>query len=125
MIVKIILALTFMIMAAIFIASGHAEPILNRKNSLGVVQTWDNPYTYLLALPVEGNQIDGGFTVRFWDFGMPELIDHTVFFCGASNAFDGKRGVLVIMYKTEAHHMTKGVGCHELKGVYELKEVQQ
>jgi hypothetical protein len=118
----LILALVFVITAAIMIATGHAEPSQNRKNSLGVLQTWDNPYTYLLALPIEGKEVEGGFTVRFWDFGMPAMIDHTVFFCDArADKFDGKKGVLVMVYETQAHHKTAGIGCHDLKYVGEVK----
>jgi hypothetical protein len=117
----LILALIFVITAAIMIGTGHAEPSHNRKNSLGVLQTWNNPYTYLLALPVEGKQVEGGFTVRFWDFGMPELIDHTVFFCDISDKFDGKKGVLVVVYETQAHRKANGLGCHYIKYVGEVK----
>jgi len=117
----VILAVAFLSLVALLLTLAHAEPTPNRKNSLGVLQTFDNPYTYLFALPIDGKQVEGGFSVRFWDFGMPQLIDHSVLFCDIEDKFDGKRGPLIVVYETQAHHMSSGIGCHDLKAVFEVK----
>jgi uncharacterized membrane protein len=117
----LIVAIAFLSLVALLLTLARAEPTPNRRNNLGVVQTFDNPYTYLLALPVDGTQVEGGFVVRFWDFGMPELIDHSILFCDIGDKFDGKQGPLVIVYETQAHHMNHGIACKELKAVFEVK----
>jgi hypothetical protein len=97
-----------------------AEPTHNRPNSLGVSEVYSNPYSYLLALPIEGTAVDGGVSIRFWPFGTPQLYDETVYFCKVGDEFDGKRGVLIIVYETRAHRLHQGIACHNLISVFEV-----
>lgn len=116
------IALVTSLLALASLVSG--EPTANRKNSLGVTEVYHNPYTYLVAIPIDGHEIDGGYNIRFWPFSTPLLYDETVFFCSIGSKFDDKTGPLVIVYETRAHHMHDGIGCHELKAVLELKTVE-
>ena len=120
----IVLALTFMAITAALIATGHASTTSgNRPNSLGISETYQNPYTYLLALPMDGQILEGRYTnIRLWPFGTPALYAFSILFCGdVTEKFEGKSGVLVLTYETRAHAMYKGVACQELLGVSEVK----
>jgi len=120
----LILALAFLALVAVLIATGHASTTAgNRTNSLGVSETYQNPYTYLLAIPIDGQLIEGKYTnIRLWPFGTPALYDFSLLFCGdVTEKFEGKSGVLVLTYETRAHAMYKGVACQELLGVSEVK----
>ena len=100
----------------------HGTTTPNRANSLGVSETYLNPYTYMLGLPIAGQVIDEKFTnIRFLPFGTPQIYDESILFCGdVTELFDGKRGVLAVAYETRAHAMYHAVACHELLGVFEV-----
>ncbi len=118
----IALALAFLVIAAVLIATGNASTTKARPNSLGIAQFFDNPYSYLFALPIEGKYVDGNLNVRFQPYATPDLFDESVLFCGdVSEKFDGKKGPLVLTYRTQAGRMVQGVGCHELLSVFEVK----
>lgn len=119
----LILALTFLVIAAVLIGTGHAETSRPRPNSLGVSEVYQNQFSYIIALPIDGQIIDGKFTnVRLWPVGTPELYDTTLLFCGdVTDKFEGKKGVLALTYETRAHAMHKSIGCHELLMVNEVK----
>lgn len=99
-------------------AFGHVEA--QRPNSLGVTETYQNPNTYLLALPVDGKILDGRFTnIRFQPYNAAALFDASLLFCGdVTEQFDGKRGPVVVTYLTRASGMYQGIGCHELVSVF-------
>lgn len=94
-----------------------------RPNSLGVEETYQNPNTYLVALPIDGQILDGRFTnIRFAPYATADLYDETVLFCGdVSGQFNGKKGPLVMTYWTQASGKFQGVGCHDLISVFEVK----
>jgi hypothetical protein len=104
------------------IALGHAETTKARPNSLGVPQYIINPYTYLLGLPVDGQILEGKYTnIRFWPYGTPSLFDQSVLFCGDVASQFTKTGPVVVTYRTQASQMYKGIACHDLKSVFEVK----
>jgi len=95
----------------------------NRSNSLGVEQTYSNPNTYLLAVPIDAQFLDGGnFTsIRFHPYNTTMLYDENVLFCGdVAEYFNGKRGVLIIVYDRVGHRAFRGLACHELSAVFEV-----
>ena len=118
----IIFALLFMLGVAVSIAHGSTTPA-PRPNGLGVSETYSNPNTYLLAMPIDGQILDGRFTnIRFAPFATPDLYDETVLFCtDVTPLFAGKSGTVIVVYRTQASGKYRGVGCHELLGVYEVK----
>ena len=91
-----------------------------RPNSLGVKETYQNPNTYLLALPVDGKVLDGRFTnIRFQPYESPVLFDESILFCGdVTEEFMDKPGPLVITYRTQASGMFEGIGCHTLVSAF-------
>ena len=104
------------------IALGHAETAKARPNSLGVPQFITNQYSYLLALPLDGQVLDGKYTnIRFWPYGTPSLFDQSVLFCGdVTEVFKGKAGPVVVTYRAQASRAYRGVPCHDLLSVFEV-----
>jgi hypothetical protein len=120
----LILALSFLILVAVMIATGHASTTSgNRRNSLGVTETLQNPNTYLLALPLDGQVLEGKYTnIRFQPYGTPALYDESILFCGnVTDYFQDKTGVVVVVYETQAHTMYRGVPCKTLVATFEIK----
>jgi len=93
-----------------------------RPNSLGVQETYQNPNTYLVAIPIDGKIMEGRFTnVRFQPYAAAVLYDESILFCGdVSEQFKGKTGPLVVTYRTQAAGMYQGVGCHQLVSVFKV-----
>ena len=117
----IIFVLLFMFGVVVSIAHGSTTPA-PRPNGLGVSETYSNPNTYLLALPVDGQIFEGRFTnIRFKPYATSDLFDETVLFCGdVTEMFAGKTGTVIITYRTQASGKFQGVGCHTLIGVFEV-----
>jgi len=119
----ILLLLGFLLFAAFLSVLSHGMPTKARPNTLGVSDFYNNPYTYLLAKPIDGQVFSGGYTnIRFAPYAAADFYDLSILFCGdVSDQFDGKSGVLVIVYKIQGTHKYRGIGCHELVGVFEVK----
>jgi len=100
----------------------HAEPTKHIENGIGVPEYTSNPWSYILALPLDGEVLDGKYTnVRVSPFGAPMLYDENLLLCGdVSETFNGKMGTLVFVYRTQASRVYQGVACHELKSIFEV-----
>ena len=120
----LLLMLLFLFLAAFMVAVGRASTTKKVPNSLGTPQFLTNQWSYLLALPLDGQVLEGKYTnVRFQPYGTPELFDVTLLFCGdTSETFGTKKGPLVIVYRTQASRVYQGVACHELKAVFEVQK---
>ena len=107
----------------LLVAIAHGSITQPRPNSLGVKETYQNPNTYLLALPVDGQILDGRFTnIRFQPYAAAAMFDQSILFCDdVTDQFTGKTGPVVITYRTQAAGMYRGVGCHTLLSVFEVK----
>ena len=118
----LILALTFLAFVAIMIATGHAEPTKNRPNSLGISETYQNPYAYLLAEPIEVTLLDGSkyTNVRFWPYATPALYEETVLFCGDQSDYFSREPI-ILTYEKQAHSMYQGISCHKLVGALSIQ----
>ena len=120
----IIFTLTFLVIAAVLIATGHASTPEPRPNALGAPQFFSNPYVYLLGLPIDGQLLEGKYTsIRFAPYAAPDLYDVSILFCrDVTPMFEGKRGVLILTYRAQASQAYKGVGCHALLSVIAVPE---
>jgi hypothetical protein len=120
----IVFVLLFLMSVAVSIA--HGTTSAPRPNSLGVQETYQNPNTYLLAFPLDGQILDGRFTnIRFAPYAAAVMFDQSILFCGdVTEQFEGKPGPLVVTYKTQASGMYRGVGCHELVSVFTVHSDQ-
>lgn len=110
----------------LLVVSGHCTTT-SRTNSLGILQYQGNPNSYVagavLNIAFAGEPRNYGVAVRVQPTGTYTLFTEEYFFCGdPSELFAGKRGPIVLVYETVVHHTVEGIGCHELRGVHELKE---
>jgi hypothetical protein len=111
------------ILFALATARAFGSPTNNRPNSIGVEQFYMNKLTYTLALLLGGTINDEVTSIRLQPFGTPQLYDENLLLCGdVSDRFRGKNGVLILVYEWQSHRMYRGIGCHELKAVFEVKE---
>lgn len=107
-----------------FGAFAHGSTTKPRPNSLGVVQEYTNPNTYLIAEPVEVNFLrdekERIYTnVRFQPLNTAAYFDESVLFCGVVEDF--KHLPMAITYLTRSGQMYKGIACHEFISAYEVK----
>lgn len=118
----LILALSFMLFVAVMIGISKADTVKPRPNMIGAPTEVTNSWTYLLALPIDGQILEGKYTnIRFAPYAAPDLYDESVLFCGdVTYEFNGKTGVVVIVYRTQASRKYKGTACHELLNVFEV-----
>lgn len=119
-----LLILILLMSLGLCVAIADAAASVPRPNILGVTEVMANPNTYLLAVPIEATALEGGkyYTIRFAPYNTYSLFDESVLFCGdVIPQFKGKNGVLVLTFTTRASTMFKGVGCHELISVFEVK----
>jgi len=116
------LALTFLVIVAVLIATGHASTTQPRPNTLGAPSQIYNSYMYLIALPIDGQILEGKYTnIRFAPYAAPDLFDESILFCGdVTGMFDGKKGVVAVTYRIQASRLYQGVACHELLSVFEV-----
>ena len=117
------LALTFLVLIAVLIATGHASTTQPRPNAIGAPNQMYNPFSYLIALPIDGQILEGKYTnIRFAPYAAPNLYDETLLFCGdVTGMFDGKQGVVAITYRTQASRAYRGIGCHELLSIFQIE----
>ena len=118
----VIFSLAFLVLVAFLLATGHASTTGKPKDPLETFEIPTNPYAYRLALPIDGQILEGKYTnIRFWPYGAPELFDETILFCGdVTPLFNGKRGPVVIAFRAQGSRLYKGMACHEILNVFEV-----
>jgi hypothetical protein len=120
-----LIALTIAVIVLACSKPAHGTATQPRPNSLGVEEIYQNPYTYLFALPVSGVLLaDGNFTnMRFQPYAAAAMFDESILFCGdVSEFFNGKvNGPVVLTYRTQASRMLEGIGCHDLVSVFQVQ----
>ncbi len=120
----IALALVFLVIAAIMIATGNASTTKERPNTLGVSEIYQNPNTYLIAEPVEvtfmRDEKERIYTnVRFQPLNTAAYYDESILFCGSVEDF--KHLPMAVIYLTQSDRMYKGIACHKYVSAYEVK----
>ena len=122
-----------LVLNLVFAVAALSEPSSkdNRKNSLGVEQFYTNPNVYLFGIIACGSNDncsilrddkDRKYTnLKFQPFATMAMYEEAVLFCGdVSEEFNNKRGALVITYRRQATLNYRGIGCHDLEGVFEV-----
>ena len=100
-----------------------------RPNGLGVLQTYENQYTYMVGSPARVGLFEhnGNYytNVGFKAFGASMLNTETILFCGdlTGTFTDGR--LRVVVYRTQAAHAYQGVGCHDILRVMFIVEETQ
>lgn len=118
------LMLLFVLITGSYSLFGAAAIPNNRPNSIGITESYSNPNTYVMGVPLEATPLDGGkyFSIRISPYNTYSLYDESYVFCGdVLPKFEGKNGVIVLTFETRAHTMYKGLACHELVSVFEVR----
>jgi hypothetical protein len=124
---SILFAIGLLIMLGI-VGQGHCSIPGNstkNKNSLGTVSYDSNPYAYEAGALITAFDIqDGkGLVVRMQPMATYNLFTEDILLCGRPlEMFEGKQNPLVLTYRIQASRAIKGVGCHTLVRVDELKD---
>ena len=86
------------------------------SNSLGIVQYDVNPLMYEAVQTIaEVTEIDGNMNLRIKPVGTYMLYDDIVLLCGMPiDKFSGVTEPFLMTYERLAHHMIRGVACHDL-----------
>jgi hypothetical protein len=109
---------------------GHCTAIgHHRDNGLGVIISNDNPMMYNMGLVTHGNVMEDekgrAYTsIDFLPYGSPTLFPEGILLCGnqAAPLMEHQMKVVVLTYERQAHTMYKGIACHELFSVTEVKQ---
>lgn len=114
--VVILLILSLVLLMSCPVA--QAETVENRKNSLGVLQTYDNPWAYMVGSPVHVDLFESNGTyytnVVFKALGASLLNTQTLLFCGNQLSAFGDGRLRAVTYRNSATRSYRGVGCHEV-----------
>ena len=85
-------------------------------NSLGIVQYDVNPLMYEAVQTIaEVTEVDGNMNLRVKPVGTYMLYDDIVLLCGMpTEKFNGVTEPFLMTYERRAHHIVRGVACHDL-----------
>jgi len=127
--VLVLFAIVMFFCGAILAHGSTSNPRINRPNSLGISESYQNSNEYLFAQPIDGQILeyeeDHATNVRFSPYNTPALYDESVLFCGmVADFFQGKTGPLVVTYDKIAHRRFNGVACHDLRSVFQVTTTQ-
>ena len=86
------------------------------SNSLGTLSYNDNPLMYEAVQAIaEVTEVDGNMNLRVKPVGTYMLYDDIVLLCGMpTEKFSGVTEPFLMTYERRAHHMIRGVACHDL-----------
>ena len=122
----VILSILLGLLLALCVVDAQASVSHKHQNGLGVVISDDNPYIYLMGLPVDSKVFEDNHriytNIAVRPYGTDMLHTEQLLLCGNETvSFDGMTGVLVITYRREASYSAGGVGCHDLLKVFQVE----
>lgn len=89
-----------------------------RPNSLGVFQTYENPWSYMVGSPVRVNLYEskGHYytNVEFKALGASMLNTVPILFCEDEQAAFADGQLRAVTYRIRATRSFQGIGCHEI-----------
>jgi hypothetical protein len=115
---SIIFLLWLVAMVLILGSVGHCATQNARPNSLGVLQTYTNPWSYMVGSPVRVATFEdnGNYytNVEFKALGASMLNTVSILFCGNETSAFGDGHLRAVTYRTSVARSYRGVGCHEI-----------
>jgi hypothetical protein len=117
--IRILFAAAVITSVLLMANAAHCQPETTKHehtNSLGVLQYNDNPLIYEAVQTIaEVTEVDGNMNLRVKPVGTYMLYDDIVLLCGLPiEKFSGIKEPFLMTYERRAHHMTRGVACHDL-----------
>ena len=93
----------------------------SNRNSLGTISYDANPLMYNAGSVKSVDVVDGNLNLRFSPLGTYEMYDENILLCGRPvSMFAGVTEPFMLVYRRQASRLVRGVGCHDLQGVYSL-----
>ncbi len=114
--IRIFFAVSVITTVLLLANAAHCSTTKPQTNSLGVLQYNDNPYIYEAVQTIaEVTEVDGNMNLRVKPVGTYMLYDDIVLLCGMPlEKFNGVTEPFLMTYERQAHHMVRGVACHDL-----------
>jgi hypothetical protein len=102
--------------ALLLVNAAHCSTGDKHPNSLGTLSYNDNPLMYEAVRTIaEVTEVDGNMNLRVKPVGTYMLYDDIVLLCGMPvEKFSGVTEPFLMTYERRAHHMVRGVACHDL-----------
>ena len=96
--------------------AAHCSTGDKHPNSLGIVQYDVNPLMYEAVQTIaEVTEVDGNMNLRVKPVGTYMLYDDIILLCGMpTEKFRGVTEPFLMTYERRAHHIVRGVACHDL-----------
>ena len=106
------------LIVTVLVSVGHCATQNARPNSLGVYQTYTNPWSYMVGEPVRVSPFEdnGNYytNVEFKALGASMLNTVSILFCGNEVSAFGDGHLRAVTYRTGATRSYRGIGCHEI-----------
>lgn len=119
----IILIFILLMMMTCVMPLAHSSTTQPRPNSLGLSQSYENPYVYMVGTVTHVDAFSNVTNVTFQPFGASVLDTETILFCGdLINEFDGR--MYIVAYRQRARRAYRGVACHEIYKVISIESAQ-
>jgi hypothetical protein len=122
--IRIFFAASVITAVLILANAAHCQPVTTKPqtNSLGTLSYNDNPLMYEAVQTIaEVTEVDGNMNLRVKPVGAYMLYDDIVLLCGMPvEKFSGVTEPFLMTYERRAHHMVRGVACHELLRVDQI-----
>ena len=96
--------------------AAHCSTGDKHPNSLGTLSYNDNPLMYEAVQTIaEVTEVDGNMNLRVKPVGTYMLYDDIILLCGMpTEKFRGVTEPFLMTYERRAHHIVRGVACHDL-----------
>lgn len=123
----IVLFLLMALMATCFAPLARGTTSRPRPNSLGLSQTYQNPYVYMFGTIDRADVLSTATIVDFKPFGASLLGTESILFCGdLSRDLEGgdNTTLYVFTYRQQTSRTYHGIGCHEIFRILQLGEVK-
>lgn len=122
---KMVAGLALFIVGMLMVSCGlslHGTTTPNRRNSLGVSQTYDNQMTYMFGAVLHADEIGGRVTnVTFQPYGSSLIYTEPILFCGDQTAKFPTGQMVIATYRKTATRMYREVACHDVYKVVALE----
>lgn len=117
----VLLGIILGLVIAFSVAFAHGETT-NRKNSLGVTETYSNQMSYMFGAVLHSDEIGGRVTnVVFQPYGSSLIYTEPILFCGDQTRFFPTGQMVIATYRRTATRMYREVACHDVYKVVALE----
>jgi hypothetical protein len=122
-----LIGVALVVVVLLLTSAAHCAVGKKQVNSLGSVAYTENPLMYQAGFIAQGGDaitnVDGNLNIRIKPLETYMLYDESVLFCGLPvDMFNGKTEPFLLTYERIAHRQVRGVGCHVLVDVSEIKQ---